>query len=63
MADAIDGVRLNQPTQTRFADIRLWHLHKKDFFRSGRDDFWSEVNTWAYIGLACQGIFVATREY
>ena len=63
-ADAIDGLQPN----SAYADP-FWFICggsiciKKTFFHPGRYNFKSEVNTWAKIGPAFQGFFVATRGY
>ena len=63
-ADAIDGLRPNSAYADRLCGYPVKAFaQKRPYFHSGRNNFKSEVNTWAYIGPAYQGIFVATWEY
>ena len=63
-AGAIDGLRPNSAYVDSFWLICGGSFCiKKTFFHSGRDNFKSEMNIWAYIGPTYQGFCVATREY
>ena len=63
-ADAVYGFRHNSAYADPFWLICGGSICiKKTFFHSGRDNFKSEVNTWAWIGPAHPGFSVATWKF